>query len=98
MSEGLEFARWLNDRLAEAVAKHPKRLVALASVPMQDSAKAAAELERAITKLGLRGARSPRISAAGTSTTRASIRFGRRPKPWMRLFLSIRIRSSALIG
>ena len=52
----MEYARWLNDRLAEAVAKHPKRLVALASVPMQDSAKAAAELERAMTKLGLRGA------------------------------------------
>jgi aminocarboxymuconate-semialdehyde decarboxylase len=56
VSEGLEFARWLNDSLAEAVAKHPQRLVALASVPMQDSAKAAAELERAMTKLGLRGA------------------------------------------
>ena len=41
VSEGLEFARWLNDSLAEAVAKHPERLVALASVPMQDSAKAA---------------------------------------------------------
>ena len=56
VSEGLEFARWLNDSLAEAVAKHPERLVALASVPMQDSAKAAAELERAMTKLGIRGA------------------------------------------
>ncbi|HTF92762.1 MAG TPA: amidohydrolase family protein [Verrucomicrobiae bacterium] len=56
VSEGLEFARWLNDSLAEAVAKHPERLVALASVPMQDSAKAAAELERAMAKLGLRGA------------------------------------------
>jgi aminocarboxymuconate-semialdehyde decarboxylase len=51
----LEFARWLNDRLAEAVAKHPKRLVALGSVPMQDAGKAAVELERAMTKLGLRG-------------------------------------------
>lgn len=51
----LEYAQWLNDRLAEAVAKHPKRLVALGSVPMQDSAKAVGELERAMTKLGLRG-------------------------------------------
>jgi aminocarboxymuconate-semialdehyde decarboxylase len=55
-TESLEYARWLNDQLAEAVAKYPNRLVALASVPMQDSAKAAAELERAVTKLGLRGA------------------------------------------
>jgi aminocarboxymuconate-semialdehyde decarboxylase len=56
ISEALEYAQWLNDRLAEAVAKQPSRLVALASVPMQDSAKAATELERAMTKLGLRGA------------------------------------------
>ena len=53
--ESLEYAQWLNDRMAEAVAKHPKRLVALGSVPMQDSAKAVGELERAIAKLGLRG-------------------------------------------
>jgi aminocarboxymuconate-semialdehyde decarboxylase len=53
--ESLEYAQWLNDRLSEAVAKHPKRLVALGSVPMQDGAKAALELERAVTKLGLRG-------------------------------------------
>jgi len=53
--ESLEYAQWLNDRLAEAVAKHPKRLVALGSVPMQDGAKAAQELERAVIKLGLRG-------------------------------------------
>lgn len=55
IEESLEYGRWLNDQLAEAVAKHPKRLLALASVPMQDGAKAAAELERAMTKLGLRG-------------------------------------------
>ena len=53
--ESLAYAQWLNDRLAEAVAKHPARLVGLGSVPMQDSAKAVAELERAIAKLGLRG-------------------------------------------
>jgi len=53
--ESLEFAGWLNDRFAEAVAKHPKRLVALGSVPLQDGGKAATELERAMTKLGLRG-------------------------------------------
>jgi aminocarboxymuconate-semialdehyde decarboxylase len=53
--ESLEYAHWLNDRLAEAVAKHPTRLVALASVPLQDSAKAVGELQRAVTKLGLRG-------------------------------------------
>jgi aminocarboxymuconate-semialdehyde decarboxylase len=53
--ESLEFARWLNEQFADAVAKHPQRLVALGSVPMQDGVKAAQELERAMTKLGLRG-------------------------------------------
>lgn len=54
--DALEYARWLNGQAAEAVTKHPRRLVGLASVPMQDGAKAAAELDRAMTKLGLRGA------------------------------------------
>jgi aminocarboxymuconate-semialdehyde decarboxylase len=53
--ESLEFAQWLNERLAEAAARHPTRLVALGSVPMQDSTKAVGELERAVTKLGLHG-------------------------------------------
>ena len=55
-AESLEYARWFNDRSAGAVAKHPRRFVALASVPLQDSARAAVELERAMTQLGLRGA------------------------------------------
>jgi aminocarboxymuconate-semialdehyde decarboxylase len=55
-AQSVEFVRWLNDRLAQAVAKHPQRFVALASVPLQDGAAAAAELERAMNQLGLRGA------------------------------------------
>lgn len=55
IQESLEFARWLNDRLAQAVARHPHRLIALGTAPLQDGEKAAAELERAMTKLGLRG-------------------------------------------
>jgi aminocarboxymuconate-semialdehyde decarboxylase len=53
--EGLEFTQWLNDEFASAVRKHPKRFVALATVPLQDSEKAAQELERAVKKLGLKG-------------------------------------------
>jgi aminocarboxymuconate-semialdehyde decarboxylase len=56
VDESLEYARWLNEQMAEAVAKHPARLVGLASVPMQNGAKAAAELDRAMSKRGLRGA------------------------------------------
>jgi aminocarboxymuconate-semialdehyde decarboxylase len=51
----LEFAQWLNERLAEAVTQYPKRFVALGSVPMQEPGRAVLELERAVTKLGLRG-------------------------------------------
>lgn len=53
--EGLEFAQWLNDEFASAVKKQPKRFVALATVPLQDSQRAAQELERAVKKLGLKG-------------------------------------------
>src|SRR5437899_700833 len=52
--ESLEYARWLNNALAEAVNKNSQRFVAFASVPMQDSTRAAVELERAMRRLGLR--------------------------------------------
>lgn len=44
-----------NDRLAAAVAAHPARFAAFASLPAAPAA-AADELERAVTRLGLRGA------------------------------------------
>jgi aminocarboxymuconate-semialdehyde decarboxylase len=53
--QSLAFAQWLNQQLADAVAKYPERFVALGSAPLQEPVKAAAELERAVTKLGLRG-------------------------------------------
>jgi aminocarboxymuconate-semialdehyde decarboxylase len=55
-ADSLEYARWLNDRLGDAVAKFPRRFVALASVPMQEPLRAAAELERVMSRLGFRGA------------------------------------------
>jgi 2,3-dihydroxybenzoate decarboxylase len=45
-----------NDQVAEAVAKHPTRFVALAAFAPQDPAHAAKEIERGVTKLGLKGA------------------------------------------
>lgn len=44
-----------NDRLAEAVKRHPTRFAALATVAPQNPARAAKELERAIKTLGLHG-------------------------------------------
>ncbi len=51
----LKMERLGNDRVAEAVARHPDRLVGLGSVPMQDPALAAQELERCVRDLKLKG-------------------------------------------
>jgi 5-carboxyvanillate decarboxylase len=48
-------AQVANDRLAEAIARHPRRLAGLASFAPQDPQRAAKEIERAIVKLKLNG-------------------------------------------
>jgi len=52
---GAELARAVNERLAEIVAQHPDRFVALGTVPLQDVSLAVAELEHCVRKLGMRG-------------------------------------------
>lgn len=54
--EGIAFARTTNDRLAEAVRQHPRRLAGFAHLPMREPEAAADELERAVIELGFRGA------------------------------------------
>jgi aminocarboxymuconate-semialdehyde decarboxylase len=49
------FCRRHNDELATLVARAPERLAGFAQLPMQDPARAAAELRRAVTELGLVG-------------------------------------------
>lgn len=49
-------ARTFNDQLAESIARRPDRFSGLAAVAPQDPGAAAKELERAVTKLGLKGA------------------------------------------
>lgn len=59
---GAAYATATNDTIAAHVAAAPDRLSGLASLPMQDPAAAARELERAVTALGLRGASvGPRV-------------------------------------
>jgi predicted TIM-barrel fold metal-dependent hydrolase len=53
---GLLGARICNDYLAEICARHPRRFVGLASLPLQDVPAAIEELDRAVDELGLRGA------------------------------------------
>jgi len=51
----VSLAALANDRLAEAVRKHPKRFAALASFAPQDPRRAALEMERAIKTLKMNG-------------------------------------------
>lgn len=46
-------AQTANDRLADAIAKYPDRFSGMAACAPQDPARAAREIERAVTKLGL---------------------------------------------
>jgi predicted TIM-barrel fold metal-dependent hydrolase len=48
--------RRVNDRLAQAVARHPERFAALAALPTSDPDAAAAELDRCVHQYGFKGA------------------------------------------
>jgi 2,3-dihydroxybenzoate decarboxylase len=52
----VRLARGVNDRLAETVRAHPDRFAAFAALPTPDPQAAAAELDRAVTRLGFKGA------------------------------------------
>ncbi|HEY7672737.1 MAG TPA: amidohydrolase family protein [Gammaproteobacteria bacterium] len=51
----MNVARKANERMAEAVARHPRRYAALAALPMHDADAAAAELTRCVRELGFKG-------------------------------------------
>lgn len=53
--DALALSRIANDRLADAVKAHPTRFAGLAVAPPQAPEEGAKELERAVTKLGLKG-------------------------------------------
>ncbi|HEY7229708.1 MAG TPA: amidohydrolase family protein [Pseudolabrys sp.] len=52
---GIAAAAIQNDQIAKLVKENPQRFVGIATLPMQAPDKAADELKRSITKLGLRG-------------------------------------------
>lgn len=54
--EGVSYARAHNDSLAEEAAKEPTRFRSVATLPLQDPAAAATELQRAVSELGMVGA------------------------------------------
>jgi predicted TIM-barrel fold metal-dependent hydrolase len=49
-------AREVNDLLSEAIKAHPDRFAGLAALPTADPAAAVKELDRAVTRLGFKGA------------------------------------------
>ena len=53
---GTSLATSFNDALAQAIAKHPDRFSGLGAIAPQNPAAAAKELERCVTRLGLKGA------------------------------------------
>jgi aminocarboxymuconate-semialdehyde decarboxylase len=54
-ADGLDLSRRLNDHIAEVVRAQPARFAGLGTIPLQDPALAAGELERCVRELGLRG-------------------------------------------
>src|SRR5204862_2435032 len=54
--QGRALARDVNDEIAATVKQWPRRFAGLATLPVQDVKAAVAELERAVTVLGLKGA------------------------------------------
>lgn len=55
-AEAVALAREINDQLAAAIAMHPDRFTGFATLPTPDPEAAAAELSRAVSQLGLKGA------------------------------------------
>jgi aminocarboxymuconate-semialdehyde decarboxylase len=55
-ADGLALAREVNDDIGATVRGNAGRLAGLATLPVQDVKSAIGELERAVTKLGLKGA------------------------------------------
>ena len=54
--DAVAMVRRVNDRLAEAIARHPTRFAGFATLPTSDPAAAADELERMVTQHGFKGA------------------------------------------
>jgi len=56
-ADGTALSRRVNDELSKAVTKYPERFAGLATLAPQSPDEAADELERAVKKLGLKGAK-----------------------------------------
>jgi predicted TIM-barrel fold metal-dependent hydrolase len=55
-SRAVPLTQLVNDEIAEAIARYPKRFAGFASLPIADPSAAAKELERTVKQLGFKGA------------------------------------------
>ena len=62
--DSVDLTRRTNDAVAEAVARHPTRFQAMATLPISMPDEAALELERCVSTLGFKGTR--RCGRVGT--------------------------------
>jgi predicted TIM-barrel fold metal-dependent hydrolase len=65
--EALSVAKKANERMAEAVAKHPGRYAALAALPMHNADAASKELTRCVKELGFKGCMVNGFQQVGTA-------------------------------
>jgi aminocarboxymuconate-semialdehyde decarboxylase len=73
-----DFAGRLNDGIAAVVRGHPERFIGLATVPLQDTDLAVAELVRAVEQLGMRGVEiSSNVAGENLDTARLRPFFAR---------------------
>ncbi len=93
--KGTALATLANDRLSETCRKYPDRFAGLTAFAPQNVRGAVAEIERGMTKLGLKGAVLNSTRRGAISTSRNSCRFSRRWRPMTRRFTSIRSRRRA---
>ncbi len=69
--DGLETSRFLNDHIADTVAKNTSRLMGIGTVPLQDIDLAIGEMERCVTELKMPGLEiGSNINGANLSDTR----------------------------
>jgi aminocarboxymuconate-semialdehyde decarboxylase len=85
---GRQTSRRINERLAEIVASHPERFVALATLPMQEPQLAVQELDYCMNELGFRGMEiGTNIRKAELSDPRFSALFAKAEKLGAVIFL-----------
>jgi hypothetical protein len=78
--------RECNDEIYEMTTEHPDRFLGMAMLPMQDTASAIAELERAIRDLGFKEPSSMTTSPGSTTTIRGSCLLRGGPGPGALIF------------